>query len=336
MAEIAEILESEEMAEVMRAVEALKQRFGAHPGSIPFQRNDGQHLWPIALTRVGRYKPDVVLKILLDDHEYYPGYKAILAAGFGGWLIAPRSKEVREALVVHAAVAHMDRAESLASIDTSFTVQKDIAARYLFTGTDFLVEVYDCLGGHRAFGEAPSFDELWDAFESVEKTINTASRAITYLHHATDRFGSPGSRFVPSLNKAVSVLDELKNAKKSDPSAQQYVSRSLLHQRWSQNKQTLALLYSASTIRINRRTLLQIILDGFFSYEDHRSYLETWVGRARYVATHIFARMKGDLELERKTHRILGEGKITPFSPPKLDDAELASFKRTFRNFING
>lgn len=335
MTDITEILESQEMAEVIRAVDALKERFGGHHGRGQFRRSDEEHFWPIALTRVGKYRPDVVLKILLDDHEYYPGYKAILAAGFGGWLIAPRSKEVREALVVHAAVAHMDKAESLAGFETPYTVEKDIAARYLFTGTDFLVEVYDCLGGHSAFGEAPSFDELWDAFDSVEKTINTASRAIAYLHHAVDRFGKPGSVFAPSLNKAVAVLDELKNPKRAYPYSEKYVSRSLLHQRWSQNKQTLALLYSASTIRINRKTLLQIILDGFFSYEDHKSYLETWVGRARYVTTHIFARMKSDPDLGRQTQRVLGEGKIFAFTPPKLDETELACFANVFRNLIN-
>ncbi|MGO7769804.1 hypothetical protein ACC736_32725 [Rhizobium ruizarguesonis] len=334
MAEIREVLESKEMADVIKAIGALKRKYGAQSDREQFQHNDAEHLWPMALTRIGKYKPDVVLKLLLDDHEYYPGYKAILAAGFGGWLIAPHSKEIREALVAQAAVMHMDQAEILAGFDTPFTLEKDIAARYLFTGTEFLVEVYDCLGGYRAFGEAPSFDELWDAFESVEKTINTAARAIAYLHHAIDRFGGPGFQFVPSLNKAVSVLDELKSAKRAYAYSEKYVSRSLLHQRWSQNKQTLALLYSASTIRINRKTLLQIISEGFFSYEDHKSFFETWVGRARYVATHIFARMKGDPDLERKTHRILGEGKIVAFSPPKLDQIELASFDRIFHNYI--
>ncbi|TBF80832.1 hypothetical protein [Rhizobium leguminosarum] len=333
MAEIREVLESKEMADVIKAIDALKRKYGAQYDRGQLQQNDAEHLWPMALTRIGKYKPDVVLKLLLDDHEYYPGYKAILAAGFGGWLIAPHSKEIREALVAQAAVMHMDKAEILAGFDTPFTVEKDIAARYLFTGTEFLVEVYDCLGGYRAFGEAPSFDELWDAFDSVEKTINTAARAIAYLHHAADRFGKPGIPFVPSLNKAVLVLDQLKDKNPSYPYKEKFVSRSLLHERWSQNKQTLALLYAASSIRINRKTLLQIILEGLLSYDDHKDYLQMWVSRARYVSSHIFERMN-DPELGTKTLRILGEGKAVSFPPPKLDDEELKSFSTIFRNFI--
>jgi hypothetical protein len=41
-----------------------------------------------------------------------------------------------------------------------------------------------------------------------------------------------------------------------------------------------------------------------------------------------------DPELERKTLRLLGEGKVFPFAPPKLDDKESVSFAEIFRNFI--
>ncbi|TAU29789.1 hypothetical protein ELI47_01105 [Rhizobium ruizarguesonis] len=334
MANLDEILESKEMADVVRAIEALKQKYG--PSTSPkgdLQSAAKEHLWPVALTLVGTYKADVVLRILLDDNAYYPGYKSILAAGFGGWLIAPRSKKIREALAIQAAAAHINNAEVQAGFDEPFTVRKDVAARYLFIGTEFMVEIYDCFGGSQALADAPSFEELWDAFESVEKTINTAARAIAYLHHAADRFGKPGFPFVPSLNKAVQVLDQLKDKNPTYPYKEKFVSRSLLHQRWSQNKQTLALLYAASSIRINRKTLLQIILDGFLSYDDHKDYLQMWVSRARYVSTHIFDRMN-DPELSSKTLRLLGEGKAISFSPPKLDDKEAESFSVIFRNFI--
>ncbi len=327
MVEIREILESKEMIAVIEAIEALKHKYT--PKSYEVDRP-----WPVALALTGKYQADVVLKLLLDDKVYYTGYKEVLAASFGGWLVAPHYPKLREGLMVQAALSHMDKAEATAGLaDTLLTLERDIAARYLFTGTDFLTEIYDCLGGYQAFSIGVSLDEVEEALGSVEKDINTAARAIAFLHHGVDRFGRPGFDFLPSLNKAVSVLDELKASKPVYPYKDKYVSRSLLHQRWSQNKQTLALMYAASTIRINRKTLLQLILGGFFSYNDHSTYLELWVGRARYVSEHIFSRM-ADPQLKRQSYRVLGEGKVIDFAPPKLDRQEEESFRKAFRNHI--
>lgn len=327
MIDVREILESAEMDEVIRAVDALRKRFSLRP------IYQGEHEWPVALARVGRFRADVVLEILLSEEKYYPGYKEVLAAAFGGWLIVPRYAKLREALMMHAAVDFMEKAVASSGNDELLTIKKDVLDRYLFIGPEFLVEIFDCLGGYRAFADMPSFDELWGDIEYVEKTIITAERAIAYLHHAVDRFARPGFQFVPSLNKAVSVFDELKKKERGYPFKEKYVSRSLLHQRWSQNKQTLALLYAASSIQINRKTLLQLLLDGFFSYEDHGRYLHKWIGRARYVSDHIFSKMS-DAELGRKTRRLLGDGPMMAFRPPKLDEMEAASFDECFRSYI--
>lgn len=328
MVELRDILESEEMKDVIAAINSLKDKFGQTP-------TDAERHSPVTLSLAGKYKAEAILRILLDENTYYPGYKEVLAAGFGGWLIAPRAPEVREALMIQAALTHMDRAESAAGIDneTPLTMAADIAARYIFTGSDFLIEIYDYLGGYQAFSNAPSFDELWAKLETTEKTINTAARALAFLHHAIDRFERP-LNFEPSLNKAVLVLDELKNPKRGYPYKERYVSRSLLHQRWSKNKRTLALIYAASTIRVNRKSLLQVIIGGFFSFEAHRRYFDEWIGRARYVAAHIFARM-ADHKLQDETFRLLGEGVSVRFAAPKLDREEQASFEFAFRNYIN-
>lgn len=326
MVELSEILDSKEMKDVIKAINALKRKYLSN-------HYETDRPWPIALALVGRYNAKFVLELLLNDKQYYPGYKDILAASFCGWLIAPRTPRVRETLMIQAALSHMNSAEVNAGfLDTDFTIEADIAARYLFTGTDFLVEIYDCLGGYKAFLDAPTYEDIWDAFKTVEKVINTTSRAIAYLHHATDRFCGSGRTFTPSLNKAVHVLDVLKE---NDEAAykEKYVSRSLLHERWSQNKQTLALIYAASTIRVHRNTLLKLILSGFFEFSIHGKFLKLWVGRARYTATHIFGKMD-DHNLLRSTKRLLGEGDAIAFSPPKLDEWETASFDKIFRNFI--
>ncbi len=324
MIDVKEVIESKEMRDVITALDALKRRW-----TPEHQATD--HVRPTVLALVGKYKATEILQVLLDSREYYPGYKEVLAASFGGWLITPRERRVREVLMVHAALDHMHDAEWKLG-DAELSLERDITARYILTSMDFLVEIFDCLGGYQAFAENPSFEKIWEEFERDEKIIGTAVLAMRFLHHAIDRSSARGRPFLPSLSKAVLMLDVLKE-KNPSPYKEKYVSRSLLHQRWSQNKQTLAMLYAASTIRISRKTLLQLILDGFFSYQDHQPYFDIWMRRTRYVAAHIFGRMT-DTDLERKTMRLVGEGPATAFAPAKLSDIETVSFNEIFQKII--
>lgn len=323
--EVRDILQSEEMKNVVEALTALRQKFS-------FNDYGEERQWPMAQVRIGPYKAEKILQIVSDERNYYAGYKDVLAASFAGWLILPRDRQIREILMAQAVLAHMDRAELAVGYD-ELTVEKDIAARYLFTGLDFLIEVFDCLGGYQAFRSGGAFDALIIAYNPVEKPINTAVRALVYLHHAVDRFGRPGFEFTPSLNKAVVMFDALKEPKRGFDFKQRYVSRSLLHERWSKNKQTLAMLYAASTIKVNRQTLLYVLLDGSFSYHEHHKYIGLWMGRARFVASHIFSRMT-DPQLQKRTRQLLGEGPAVSFAPPKLSEIENECFEEVFRSYL--
>jgi hypothetical protein len=209
MVDIKEVIESQEMRNVVTAIDALKRRWAP-------KHHVTEHIRPTVLALVGKYKAKEILQVLLDNKEYYPGYKEVLAATFGGWLIMPRERRVREVLMVHAALDHMNDAERKLG-EAELSLARDITSRYILTSMDFLIEFYDCLGGYQAFADNPSFEEIWDEFGRDEKTISTAVLAMTFLHHAIDRFSARGRPFVPSLNKAVLVLDELKATKPPFP-----------------------------------------------------------------------------------------------------------------------
>lgn len=89
MIDVREILESAEMDDVVRAVDALRKKFSLRP---LYQE---EHEWPVALARVGRLRASVVLNTLLSDKIFYPGYKDVLAAAFGGWLLVPHHVKLR-------------------------------------------------------------------------------------------------------------------------------------------------------------------------------------------------------------------------------------------------
>lgn len=315
MSDIDEVLKSPEMAEVVLAIGKLRKRFSPYD----VERND--HEWPLALVRVDGYSAKRIIEILLEDKEYYVGYRDVLAASLGGWILAPEREDLRENLIAQAALFHMMDAEDEADIGERPTLEEDIAARYIYLGQEFIVEILNPLGGSAKLIEAKTDDALWRELDGLEKQIASIVRAVAYLHHAVDRLGKPGFVFEPSLNKAFWVFDELKKPIRQYPFKEKYVSRSLLHSRWTLNKETIALLYAASTIRVKKETLLNIIIEGFLLDSHCRRFFSQWVGRARYVVDHVFSRMRNKA-IAVAASEILGTGESIRFMPPRLDSEE--------------
>ena len=128
-----------------------------------------------------------------------------------------------------------------------------------------------------------------------------------------------GGVLPPSLNRAVLVFAGLKE--RGPDFSERYVSRSLLHERWTRAKATLALLYAASSINVGPQTLYEIIVDQKFSYDGHKKILNRWMRRARYVSEHIFSRA-ADPELRAMSEKVLGMGDSERFPLPLMSAVE--------------
>ncbi|NNG74298.1 hypothetical protein HLI18_31430 [Rhizobium laguerreae] len=324
MVDLSDIFESEELSEVVRAVEALLAR-----RQLPRRNPNEKTFSELALGKT--FHAREALAIISSSDPAYPGLKAVLSAGVIGWALFPRDREMRTVLMTQAVLQHMDDAEqSVGLLDQPLTVARDIVARYALTGIDFLTEIYDQLGGYQAFARIASLDIMAELFEPHARTIDTTNRALAYLHHGADRFKDPEYDFAPSLNRAVTIFTELKIARGPNAYSKDYVSRSLLHRRWSQTKPTLALIYSASTIKVNRRTLLQVMLQGDYRYVSHVKYLDEWIGRARYVSEHIFAKMDQP-ELHNTTSKLLANVEPRRFTAPQITTEEEKILNAQFR-----
>ena len=308
-----EILESDEMRDVVNAVEALRKKFLLASSLKELDVN------PVDMAYKEKFPASGALKLLLDDELYYDGFKKILAVAFAGWVALPDDSSHRRILVIAAALEHMKSAAKAADRGYVLTLEQDIAARYVLTGPQFLIDVYDRIGGYSAFQIVPSVHDTW-VRDSEIRAARSAAQAVCYLHHGINRAQELGFQFAPSLNRAVAAFDALKE-RKDFPFETHYVGRSLLHRRWSGHKGTLALLYSASTINVRKQTLLDVVLKGQFTYQSHRGYLSGWIARARYVAAYIFSRM-ADTKLTSDTNSVLGSGKMAHFAPKKLMEIE--------------
>lgn len=323
MGDFNELLHSDELRNAAAAIDALLARY-----KLPRRPAGKRRFKELALGNT--FQAREVLEIILSDEPAYPGLREVLAAGFVGWVLFPTRREMRVQLMIQAVMEHMDDAERAAGlVDEPLDFTRDIIARYVFTGADFLTDIYHELGGYEAFTRALNIPALVALFDEHAKAIDTTARALAYLHHGADQFEDPEYDFAPSLNRAITIFAELKKRELASYKSK-FVSRSLLHTRWTKNKQTLALVYAASTIKVNKKTLLQVMLDGKFTYYQHSKFLHSWIARARYVSEYIFEKM-GDPKLKKETVRLLPDPSPQSFDAPVLTASEAAAMESQFR-----
>ncbi|MCZ4074967.1 hypothetical protein [Agrobacterium sp. LMR679] len=330
--DVVEILDSEELNAAVKAVEILLEKHQL-PRKSPTQKTFKE----IVLGREFRARD--ALNVILSSEPAYPGFREVLSSGFVGWALFPDAQPVRHALMTHAVLDHMDDHDlSVGLIDHPLDLHRDMVSRYVLTGVDFLSDIYDPLGGYQAFARIFSLDSLSMHANSEDKSIKTVVRALLYLHHGADRYQQPEFDFAPSLNRATKILADIKKSLGAEAYRTQFVARSLLHDRWSSSKQTLALLYAASTIRVKRKSLLTVMLEGAFSYKSHKQYLDEWVGRGRFVAEHIFQKMENN-DLYQTTIRLLDGVEARPFKAAALSPLEetrlTSQFRKRFRQKVN-
>lgn len=312
MSDLRTLLESEELKSVLASIDALRLK------AQPSASRPGIRFHALALD--DEFKFAEVISILLSDEPYFPGLKRVLAAGLAGCLLDERGfNAMRFDSMSRAAMDHMDNAQTTSGLGKRpWDLSRDILARYVFTSTEFLDQIWDELGGYTAFRDASNHETASIVVNQDILVLNTVVRALVYFHHGAIHF-EKGNSLPPSLSRAVLIFAGLRKSMKSS----KYVSRSLLHKRWTDAKPYLALIYAAESITVGEETLFQIIISQKFSYDRHKKFLNRWVSRARYVSRYVFA-CAPDKDLQKKAEKALGSGPVQAFSPPPLTSEESA------------
>lgn len=335
MHDITDLLKWEEMRAVVEAVEALKRRCSQSAAS-------SEHITFSQLAS-GKFPAREALERLASKDAGYPGQKDVLAAAFSAWLLFPKDKEIRHQRMIQAILDHMNEAEMGAGFfENGWTLERDVAARYLLTGDDFLRDMYDGAGGYQAFMRGNSVDTLDAILDHNMRTIRTAARSMLYLHHGAHRYIEGSAYYRPSINRAGKIFELLRAAEaksrknlsvKAAVSQYTYVARSSLHKVWGESKGNLALVYAASCLRATRaKSLLDVLLNAELSHRAHSSLIPKWLGMARHAADTVFSKM-GDAGLLKSANRLLDGIAPVEFSPPKLLDEEDKLFLSTFRRY---
>jgi hypothetical protein len=346
MGEANDFFNSEEMKAVVAAIEALRDRYAQTVFLPPTERITFFQL----LT--GKFPAREVLQKLASNDAGYPGQKDVMAAAFSAWLLFPKKKEIRHNWMLHAMLLYMDQAEKKAGLyEEDWVIERDIAARYLFIGGDFLKDIFDSAGGYQAFMDLNSNETIDAVLDHNMRTIRTAARSMLYLHHGAQLFREDGVYHRPSVNLASKMFKAIRDVQADDreklvPKSGQesssktelapytYVARSSLHKIWKDDNGTMALIYAASCLRVTKaKSLLDVLLSAEFSHSDHGRLIRQWLGMARYAAETIFPTM-GDAKLVKRASRFLDMVDPVLFHAPKLTSQEDGLFRRNFRKYF--
>jgi|GEM_PF-2564331 len=339
MDDVLALLESDEMKAVVSAIDSLRRKYPQSSSSPKSEKIT------FAQLLTGRFPAREVLKVLADKNVGYPGQKDILAAAFSAWLLFPKAKGIRENWMTHAMLLYLDQSEKSSGLyDQKWTLERDIAARYIFIGDDFLRDMLDNSGGYQAFMRVTSFEVLDAILDHNIRTIRTAARSMVYLHHGSKLYVEDGPFYRPSVSRAYTIFEAVRASeekirdalakKKQKIPPYTYVGRSSLYNIWKDNKSALPLIYAASCLKATRtKSLLDVLLNAEFSHGKHTHLVPVWLGMARYAADSIFPKME-DLSPLKSANRLLGNIEPVPFPVPSLDECEGSAFKDNFRRYF--
>jgi hypothetical protein len=267
-----------------------------------------------------KFLAEAALPILLDDIESNDVFKKFLFAAFCGWVIDPTDDIHSVLLMELEAKRHIVRSEGLYEVDDDAESDGlDIISRYVLTGEDFDDDIFRPLGGSVAVLYSGSEIDVENFLSTDIQSLQSMSYYLNILRAMQDIEVS-GNKFNISKNRIIQFADEAfrlkaewvkKEAERVKKEAEWIINggkrpnkqgwqvnvepdfpsylqrRSKIHEMWSRNSETLALLHAAAHVRESqKRTLLEAILAADFDPEKALPKLREWIGKAVYFSTN--------------------------------------------------
>ncbi|MFP7571757.1 hypothetical protein [Marivita sp. S2033] len=273
-----------------------------------------------------KFNAKAALPILLDNTESNGVFKNFLFAGFCGCVVDPTDNVHSHFLMELEAKRHIVRSEGLYEIDDDEGSDGlDIIARYILTGEDFDQDIFHPLGGNIAVLYTGSEYDIENFLSADTLSIQSISyylnilRTMQDIEVSGDKYALSKNRVILFADKAIKIRterlkkeenqlkEELKKGRnetqrkqkkaewvnkmaeraKKFPHFPSYLQRrSKIHEIWSRNTESLALLHAAAHVRVSqKRTLLDTILTADFDPEMSLPKLREWIGKAVYFST---------------------------------------------------
>jgi hypothetical protein len=236
-----------------------------------------------------KFVPRNCIAILADERDAYAGLKKVLYAGTCAWMIAPQNPELIKGAITLAALKALSEAEESDFAGfRSKSSAADMHARYIVLGPKFIEEIYYPLGGALGLARAPSIKDFKASLSRESPRIDYAISVVQIYHHHVIELSGERRYGKPSLNKAADLIAELGilHGDFKGPPRSRY-----MRDAWSQSRESIALLYAASTIQTgNGNTLLDKIKLGANNLQVDGPHISDWLARARFVVDEVLSR----------------------------------------------
>ncbi len=291
---------------------------GASPDTP--KKPDGQKAFAdIALG--SRFKALDAIKEISEPPDGYRSFREVLFLGICGWVTSPTDDTYGSLLMQHGVFDYLSELEGDKALRHLSPLQKDFVVRYILAGEDFLTDIFYPLGGHKALATSISREYLQDWHYAQAGSIRQLAKACGVLHFAAMDCHDPAKYHAVSQRRAVIALTSMNKGKSV---------RSTLLDRWTQNDQSLALLYAASTIKSRGETLLDAILSSEIRAKEFLPKLGEWLSRARYFCDLVLSKLGSDDDQYEVNLKPLMPFAGKRFSPPVYSSEHESLIREAF------
>ncbi|WP_243375084.1 hypothetical protein [Microvirga solisilvae] len=233
----------------------------------------------------------VISRLLARDESYFAHREALFAA-FCAYVVAPRKPGLRKSSIALTAARLMIQAER--KVRDQFDGDAELADFYMRMhgyGRDFLEEIYYPIGGLRTLSIAPSPKQLKSKFAEEAENLPYLVTMMKVHHYNLQELTDRNKYLPPSQAKSAALVKELK-IHKPKVNQKAVAGQEIMEDHWRRHSQTVAFLYAASDIYVTQnRSLLDLLLAGELTYDQHYKHFHEWIGRTAFVVRDIMGKL---------------------------------------------
>ncbi|MBQ0820601.1 hypothetical protein KBI52_10335 [Microvirga sp. HBU67558] len=286
-----------------------------------------------------RFDARHVLDLLLSKEPSYHGHKEVLFAGFCAWVVVTSQRQdiVQDSMALQTLKIIKDEESNVPKMLQAYPVLVDFYIRLIRIGSDFFQDIYYPIGGIGRLISSPSVGSLEESLKSRVSGIRSVITIMEITHYHIAELKHTGKHRPPSFNAAFTIIDSLSEAqkdKKTDtekPKPKIHLRRRSLINHRDYYEGQICLLYAASSIKVMPdRSLLDCILEGVATWEEHGHLLPEWIARAKFANQVILSEI-ATVDVVQANAVYLPKMEQSPIPVPNLPAAMIEKIREKYR-----